>query len=83
MFKTASLLRGTLRANRVSCFSRSFHSSKPASAKLNVEGLAQKVDLKGENVLVRVDLNVPLAKVSEHSIQIYVWSSASNNDSTG
>ncbi len=31
--------------------------------KLNVEGLAKKVDLDGKNVLVRVDLNVPLAKV--------------------
>jgi 3-phosphoglycerate kinase len=28
-----------------------------------VEGLAKKVDLSGKNVLVRVDLNVPLAKV--------------------
>lgn len=31
-------------------------------AKLNVEGLAEKVDLKGKNVLMRVDLNVPLSK---------------------
>jgi hypothetical protein len=42
---------------------RFFHASQAAHAKLNVEGLAEKVDLKGVNVLVRVDLNVPLAKV--------------------
>jgi hypothetical protein len=40
-----------------------FHASAAAQAKLNVEGLAAKVDLKGANVLVRVDLNVPLGKV--------------------
>ena len=43
---------------------RSFHVTAAANAKLNVEGLADKVNLKGQNVLVRVDLNVPLAKVS-------------------
>jgi hypothetical protein len=43
---------------------RSFHASAAALEKLNVEGLASKVDLSGKNVLVRVDLNVPLAKVS-------------------
>lgn len=31
-------------------------------AKLNVEGLAEKVNLEGQNVLMRVDLNVPLSK---------------------
>ena len=45
-------------------FKRSFHVTAAANAKLNVEGLADKVNLKGQNVLVRVDLNVPLAKVS-------------------
>jgi hypothetical protein len=45
---------------------RFFHASPFAWAKLNVEGLAQKVDLSGKNVLVRVDLNVPLAKASFH-----------------
>lgn len=44
---------------------RFFHASPLAWAKLNVEGLAEKVDLSGKNVLVRVDLNVPLAKASE------------------
>lgn len=42
---------------------RSFHATAAAQAKLNVEGLADKVNLSGQNVLVRVDLNVPLAKV--------------------
>mmetsp|Transcript_7236 Transcript_7236/g.9435 ORF Transcript_7236/g.9435 Transcript_7236/m.9435 type:complete len:437 (+) Transcript_7236:106-1416(+) len=41
---------------------RLFHASPAAEAKLNVEGLAQQVDLRGTNVLMRVDLNVPLAK---------------------
>ena len=44
-------------------FRRKFHGSLPCWQKLNVEGLAKKVDLEGKNVLVRVDLNVPLAKV--------------------
>jgi hypothetical protein len=43
---------------------RFFHASPLAWAKLNVEGLAEKVDLSGQNVLVRVDLNVPLAEAS-------------------
>jgi hypothetical protein len=43
---------------------RFFHASPQAAAKLNVEGLAEKVKLEGQNVLVRVDLNVPLDKVS-------------------
>ena len=42
---------------------RLFHASPQAAAKLNVEGLAQKVKLEGQNVLVRADLNVPLDKV--------------------
>jgi len=42
---------------------RLFHASPQALAKLNVEGLAQKVNLEGQNVLVRADLNVPLDKV--------------------
>lgn len=43
---------------------RTFVASAVTQAKLTVEQLAEKVDLKGQNVLVRVDLNVPLAKVS-------------------
>jgi hypothetical protein len=44
---------------------RLFHASAIDLAKLNVEGLAERVDLRGKNVLVRVDLNVPLAKVRQ------------------
>ena len=40
----------------------SFHTTRLALDKLNVEGLAAKVDLDGQNVLMRVDLNVPLSK---------------------
>lgn len=47
-----------------SSWKRSFHVTAVAQAKLNVEGLADKVNLSGQNVLVRVDLNVPLAKVT-------------------
>jgi hypothetical protein len=43
---------------------RTFRAMSLAEAKLSVEQLADKINLKGENVLVRVDLNVPLAKVS-------------------
>jgi hypothetical protein len=66
----------TIRSPAVACASlnldgaglckRFFHATTAAQAKLNVEGLAKKVDLKGKNVLVRVDLNVPLAKVRTH-----------------
>ena len=41
---------------------RSYHASLLALEKLTVEGLAEKVNLEGENVLMRVDLNVPLDK---------------------
>jgi hypothetical protein len=41
---------------------RHFRATCERLAKLNVEGLAEKVDLKGQNVLMRVDLNVPLSK---------------------
>lgn len=49
--------------NNCQTSSRFFHATTAAAAKLNVEGLAERVDLKGANVLMRVDLNVPLAKV--------------------
>ena len=39
-----------------------FHSTANPPEKLNVTGLAERVDLRGKNVLVRVDLNVPLSK---------------------
>jgi hypothetical protein len=41
---------------------RFLHSTPQALAKLNVEGLAERVNLEGQNVLMRVDLNVPLSK---------------------
>jgi hypothetical protein len=56
------MLRSLARQTRYP--SRLFHATAAAEAKLTVEQLAEKVDLKGKNVLVRVDLNVPLAKVS-------------------
>ena len=45
---------------------RFFHASSKQLEKLNVEGLSKRVSLRGKNVLVRVDLNVPLAKVCRH-----------------
>ena len=59
---TNLLSRSTNRAT--SAIRRNFHASSSCWEKLNVEGLAKTVDLEGKNVLVRVDLNVPLAKVS-------------------
>jgi len=61
MFRSA--LSRSYRAASMVGRQRLFHASPAAGAKLNVEGLASQVDLKGTNVLVRVDLNVPLAKV--------------------
>jgi Phosphoglycerate kinase len=58
-------LRTLARQTRLS--HRLFHATAAAEAKLTVEQLAEKVDLKGKNVLVRVDLNVPLAKVRRHN----------------
>ena len=49
--------------SRARAGTRFFHATSQAEAKLNVEGLAQRVNLEGQNVLVRVDLNVPLDKV--------------------
>jgi hypothetical protein len=53
--------------SRVASFSqqRLFHATPEALAKLTVKELAERVNLNGTNVLMRVDLNVPLAKVSE------------------
>ena len=61
MFASRNLFQFAARKTVVS--QRFFHASPQALAKLNVEGLAQKVNLEGQNVLVRVDLNVPLDKV--------------------
>ncbi|KAL3792952.1 hypothetical protein HJC23_010965 [Cyclotella cryptica] len=63
---SASVLRQTARSSSAAALSylnaRSFHITPLALEKLNVEGLAAKVDLSGKNVLMRVDLNVPLSK---------------------
>jgi len=45
-----------------------YHVSRVLLEKLNVEGLASKVDLDGQNVLVRVDLNVPLDKKDDVTV---------------
>ena len=48
---------------------RSFHVSRSRLlAKLNVEQLAERVDLHAQNVLVRVDLNAPLAADNNNTI---------------
>mmetsp|Transcript_19617 Transcript_19617/g.46039 ORF Transcript_19617/g.46039 Transcript_19617/m.46039 type:complete len:435 (-) Transcript_19617:1199-2503(-) len=46
----------------IPALSRCFNATPLALEKLNVEGLASRVDLSGQNVLMRVDLNVPLSK---------------------
>jgi len=45
-----------------------YHITRQLLEKLNVEGLANKVDLKGQNVLMRVDLNVPLSKEDDVTV---------------
>jgi len=59
-----SFIRLARTSNSKNLFQRfaTFHSSRQALQKLNVEGLAEKVNLDGQNVLMRVDLNVPLSK---------------------
>ena len=70
---SSSFLVSSLSASSSNDFAgslRSFHATAQSLEKLNVEGLAKKVSLKGENVLVRVDLNVPLAKVRALQVQL-------------
>jgi len=45
-----------------------YHATRQILEKLNVEGLSKKVDLNGHNVLMRVDLNVPLSKEDEVTV---------------
>ena len=62
---TSSFVRkavGTAAASKVSLQFRGIHFTPALSEKLNVQGLADKVNLEGQNVLMRVDLNVPLSK---------------------
>ncbi len=64
-FATMFLSRSLLSSVRsvAACKARFYHASPLSLAKLNLKGLAERVNLDGKNVLVRVDLNVPLAKV--------------------
>mmetsp|Transcript_68477 Transcript_68477/g.103266 ORF Transcript_68477/g.103266 Transcript_68477/m.103266 type:complete len:432 (-) Transcript_68477:15-1310(-) len=55
-------------AQRFQTQQRFFHATASCLEKLNVKGLAEKIDLKGENVLVRVDLNVPLSKEDDFTV---------------
>ena len=48
--------------------SRYFHLTPQALEKLNVQGLADRVNLEGQNVLMRVDLNVPLSKEDDFTV---------------
>lgn len=48
--------------------SRYFHLTPQALEKLNVQGLAERVNLEGQNVLMRVDLNVPLSKEDDVTV---------------
>mmetsp|Transcript_7931 Transcript_7931/g.16144 ORF Transcript_7931/g.16144 Transcript_7931/m.16144 type:complete len:444 (-) Transcript_7931:115-1446(-) len=48
--------------------SRYFHLTPQALEKLNVQGLAERVNLQGQNVLMRVDLNVPLSKEDDFTV---------------
>ena len=45
-----------------------FHVTPQLLEKLNVQGLADRVNLEGQNVLMRVDLNVPLSKEDDMTV---------------
>ena len=47
---------------RLAALARGFRATAPTQEKLGIEGLASKASLAGANVLVRLDLNVPLSK---------------------
>lgn len=66
----SSLARSTLsrRSANLASTHRLFHASTIDLEKLNVEALAAKVDLDGQNVLMRVDLNVPLSKEDDVTV---------------
>mmetsp|Transcript_49234 Transcript_49234/g.73241 ORF Transcript_49234/g.73241 Transcript_49234/m.73241 type:complete len:439 (-) Transcript_49234:72-1388(-) len=65
---SSSFARFALRRSGSVTNTRSFHLSPLCLEKLNVEGLASKVDLNGQNVLMRVDLNVPLSKEDDVTV---------------
>jgi len=66
----SSLARSTLcrSSAKLTFANRPFHASTIDLRKLNVEDLAEKVDLDGQNVLMRVDLNVPLSKEDDVTV---------------
>lgn len=71
MLSTAASTFGRVASRRASTAfntQRHFHASPECLAKLNVEGLAERVDLAGQNVLMRVDLNVPLSKEDDVTV---------------
>jgi phosphoglycerate kinase len=62
--RASARLLPTVRSQQV----RTFQATALALEKLNVEGLASRVDLEGQNVLLRVDLNVPLSKEDDVTV---------------
>uniref|UniRef100_A0A7S2UGB7 Phosphoglycerate kinase n=1 Tax=Attheya septentrionalis TaxID=420275 RepID=A0A7S2UGB7_9STRA len=62
--RASARLLPTVRSQQV----RTFQATALALEKLNVEGLASMVDLEGQNVLLRVDLNVPLSKEDDVTV---------------
>jgi len=66
MLSSFALRASSLRATTFS--QRFFRASQICYEKLTVEGLSEKVNLEGENVLMRVDLNVPLDKADDVTV---------------
>lgn len=60
MFLSRLALRPTALRRTTESYSRSFHATRRRDAKLTLHQLADRVDVQGQPVLVRVDLNVPL-----------------------
>ena len=71
MLTSFALRASTFRVANVS--QRFFRASQIVNDKLTVEGLADRVSLSGENVLMRVDLNVPLDKAVRAKITLCAW----------
>lgn len=65
LFRTASSSSSIATSITRRCLHRTAATSQQ---KLNVEGLADLVNLKGQNVLMRVDLNVPLSKEDDVTV---------------
>jgi phosphoglycerate kinase len=69
LIRQAAVTRSS-RSSSLSLFNKasSYHASALCLDKLNLLGLADKVDLSKKNVLVRVDLNVPLSKEDDVTV---------------